>query len=562
MRGWSQLHGWSDKPAAILKHVMGFRRARVWLLLCMAIGLRERVWAQASATPPEAASATPPGRLILVLPFDNHSGNAALDWVGDSFPDTLNQRLGTSGFLTITREDREYALDHLGLPPGFRPTRATTLRIAQTLDADYVVVGSYTVAGSKLQVQAQVVRVNQLQMSAPLADASDLARLYDVENATAWKVAREIDPHFAVAEGTFLSASAGVPLSAFENYIRGVEATSQAERLKRLSAAVAESPTYTQAMLALGKAQFAARDYDHAAMTLAKVPLADRQALEARFYLGLARFNSARYADAEQAFGLVATRLPLPEVVNNQAVAISRQGRDASALFQRAVTADPNDADYHYNLAVSLLRRRDAAGAKREIDAALRLRKVDAEAQQLRDQIARGGTIVQVSAGTGDAGFAPLERIRRTYSEASFRQAAFQLDQMRQMRMATMKPAAQAVEYTEQGRTYLAQGLLPEAEQEFQQALTADSTSAPARLGLAQVREQSGDEAQARREAESALRLQPGADAHVLLARLDLKANRLPDAANEVKQALALDPKSTAALGLRQALAARGQTIP
>ena len=169
---------------------------------------------------------------------------------------------------------------------------------------------------------------------------------------------------------------------------------------------------------------------------------------------------------------------------------------------------------------------------------------------------------MQVSAGTGDAGFAPLERIRRTYSEASFRQAAFQLDQMRQMRMATMKPAARAVEYTEQGRTYLAQGLLPEAEQEFQQALTADATSASARLGLAQVREQSGDEAQARREAESALRLQPGADAHVLLARLDLKANRLADAANEVKQALALDPKSTAALGLRQALAARGQTIP
>ncbi len=500
----------------------------------------------------------PPGRLILVLPFDNHSGNAALDWVGDSFPDTLNQRLSSSGFLTITREDREYALDHLGLPAGFRPTRATTLRIAQTLDADYVVVGSYTVSGGKLQVQAQVVRVNQLRMSPPIGDASELARLYDVENATAWKVAREIDPHFAVAEQTFLSASAGVPLSAFENYIRGVEATSQQERLKRLSAAVAESPSYTQAMLALGKAQFAARDYDHAAMTLAKLPLADRHALEARFYLGLARFNSAKYADAEQAFAFVATRLPLPEVVNNQAVAISRQGRDGSALFQRAVAADPNDADYHYNLAVSLHRRHDEAGAKREIDAALRLRKLDAEAQQMRDQLAHGDAV----SGTSDAGFAPLERIRRTYSETSFRQAAFQLDQMRQMRMATMKPADRAVEYTEQGRTYLAQGLLPEAEQEFQLALGSDAGSSPARLGLAQVREQSGDDAQARTEAESSLRLRPSADAHVLLGRLDLKANRLPEATDEVKQALQLEPKNSAAVGLRQALVTRGQAIP
>ncbi len=520
------------------------------------------LWAQTAATSTDAASGTPPGRLILVLPFDNHSGNPALDWIGDSFPDTLNARLSSSSFLTITREDREYALDHLGLPTGFRPTRATTLRIAQTLDADYVVVGSYTVAAGKLQVQAQVVRVNQLRMSAPIADASELARLYDVENATAWKVAREIDPRFPVAEQTFLAASAGVPLSAFENYIRGVEATSQQERLKRLSAAVAESPGYTQAMLALGKAQFAARDYDHAAMTLARIPLADRRALEARFTLGLARFNSAKYADAEQAFAFVASRLPLPEVVNNQAVAISRQGRDAGALFQRAVAADPNDADYHFNLAVSLLRRHDATGAKREIDAALRLRKTDAEAQQVRDQIEHGGTMVAVSTGASDAGFAPLERIRRTYSEVSFRQAAFQLDQMRQMRMATMKPAERAAEYAEQGKVYLAEGLLPEAEQEFQLARGSDANSAPARLGLAQVREQSGDDAAARDEAQAALRLMPSADAHVLLGRLDLKANRLSEAAGEVKQALQLEAKSSAALGLRQALAARGQTIP
>src|SRR5580698_2196994 len=86
-----------------------------------------------------------PGRLILVLPFENKSGQPALSWIGDSFPDTLNQRLNSAGFLTITRDDRLFALDHLGLPAGFRPSRATTLRIAQTLDADYVIVGSYNV---------------------------------------------------------------------------------------------------------------------------------------------------------------------------------------------------------------------------------------------------------------------------------------------------------------------------------------------------------------------------------------------------------------------------------
>jgi hypothetical protein len=76
------------------------------------------------------------GRVVLVLPFDNRTGQTNLAWVGNSFPDTLNQRLTSVGFLTITRDDRQYALDHLGLPVDFRPSRATTIRIAQTLDAD------------------------------------------------------------------------------------------------------------------------------------------------------------------------------------------------------------------------------------------------------------------------------------------------------------------------------------------------------------------------------------------------------------------------------------------
>src|ERR1700744_263431 len=97
------------------------------------------------------------GRVVLVLPFDNRSGNPSLNWIGDSFPDTLDQRLNSAGFLTISHDDRAFALDHLGLPADFRPSRATTILIAQQLDADYVVVGSYNVANNRISVQAQVL---------------------------------------------------------------------------------------------------------------------------------------------------------------------------------------------------------------------------------------------------------------------------------------------------------------------------------------------------------------------------------------------------------------------
>jgi TolB-like protein len=262
------------RPSQV-RRLLQQRSLALLLLLCTLPGLSQ------SASAPEASETG--GHVVLVLPFDNRSGQTNLAWIGDSFPDTLNQRLGSVGFLTITRDDRQYALDHLGLPADFKPSRATTIRIAQTLDADFVIVGSYTVNNGRIAVQAQVLEVNKLRLSQPLNDSSELSRLFDVENAIAWKIAQQIDPHFNIAQQTFLAASGGVKLSAFENYIRGTDATTSQERIKRLQMAVQDTPDYPAALLALGKAQYAQRDYDGAALTLARIHSTDRRALEASF---------------------------------------------------------------------------------------------------------------------------------------------------------------------------------------------------------------------------------------------------------------------------------------
>ena len=535
-------------------------------LLVAAAVLPGAVLGQSADENRAAAEPKAPGHIVLVLPFANRSGNPSLAWIGDSFPDTLNQRLSSAGFQPVTRDDRQYALDHLGLPPNFRPTRATSIRIAQNLDADYVVVGSFNLQNNKLDVQAQVLEVDRLRLSAPMQDSADLPRLLDVENAIAWKVARQIDPRFPVAEQTFLSASAGVRLTAFENYIRGTDSSNSTERVRRLEAAVKESPSYADADLALGKELYASREYDQAAAALARVPRNDRLALEASFYIGLARFNEAKYGDAENAFSFVASRLPLPEVVNDVGVAQARQGKDGTADLQRAANADPNDPDYHYNLGVSHYKHNDLAGAVREADLALKLRPKDSEATQLRNEAAAGHPYALgpngAGAGVNSTAFEPVERLRRTYSEVSFRQAAAQLDDVRNMRLATLPPEKQAAEYNQQGHDYLAQGLLPEAEKEFHSALTADPRSAAAHAGLAEVRQQSGSAAEARVEAQASLACAQNVDAYLILARIELAANNLPASAIDVKSALHLDPSSGAAQGMRSALASRGQAIP
>ena len=98
----------------------------------------------AIAAPALAQSQQPGGRVVLVLPFDNRSGNPSLNWVGDSFPDTLSKRLTSAGFLTISHDDRSFAYDHLGLPTDFRSDIYSMAVVAYSLVCGVLPFGGKT----------------------------------------------------------------------------------------------------------------------------------------------------------------------------------------------------------------------------------------------------------------------------------------------------------------------------------------------------------------------------------------------------------------------------------
>ena len=512
------------------------------------------------------------GSLLLVLPFNNQADQPNLDWISEAVPEILNLRLASAGFMPISRDDRLYALDHLGLPSTFQPSRASAIRLAQTLDADDVIVGSFSTSGSRFQIKAQVLKVDALHLSTPLQEEADITHLIDVLNSLAWGLAKQIDPQFAVSRSTFVAAGAGLRVDAFENYIRGLVETDPAEQIRHLKESVRLDPSFSPALLALGKAYFANQQFDLAATTLGRLPRNDANALEADFDRGLAFFYLGTYVKAEDAFAFVNKELPLPEVVNNQGVAAARRGLDATSFFQQAVSADPNDPDYQFNLALALARKKDVAGAQRAIAQTLKLRPQDTEAQAFQATLRAEPRITIVAPApnnrvntafdpTTEAENTPLERIKRTFNEASFRQAALAIEQMNEQRLSTQPPQQHAEAHTQAGMRYFNQGLILEAEREFQAAIEAQSDDPDAHAGLALVRESEGDTKEARLQANESLKAAPNVTAYLVLARADLLANQKSEAAADVSNALKLEPQNSVARGLKQQLESKGQAV-
>jgi tetratricopeptide (TPR) repeat protein len=373
-----------------------------------------------------------------------------------------------------------------------------------------------------------------------------------------------LDPRFPLPESSFHAASANLRLNGFENYIRGIIEVEPAERIRHLKIAVAENPSYSPAWLALGMTYFSEQQFDASAAALGHLRKTDRAALEAEFYRGLAFFYTGHYDEAEEAFAFVAGQLPLPEVVNDQGVASSRHGHDGGALFQEAISGDPHDPDYEFNLAIALARRGDTRNALSAIGQALKLRPQDSEAANLENMLRQPNApgVVPASVqkdaengnGAGGRPSLPLERIKRSYNDASFRQAASEMEEMEAQHLASLPPDQQAATLTRNGKTYLGRGLMLEAEREFQLALAANPNDADAHAGLAEVRRRSGDNAQARAEAQTSLKLHPNAAAWLTLARLDRTEHQLPAARQDVSRALQAEPANSDARGLQQAL--------
>ncbi len=507
----------------------------------------------------------------MVMPFENQSSAPNLEWISESFPEVLSQRMASPRLYVISRDDRSYAFDHSGIPLNLLPSRATIYRVAEQMDADYVVLGSYTYDGTTFSAIAQLLDMKKLHLYAPATASGALTNLIDLQTMLAWQLLQQMPAPPQVTRDQFLKASPPIRLDAFENYIRGVLATSHLQKVHYFHDALKLNPSYTLAMLQLGKTYYDNHEYESASVWFSRVPKTDPAAGEANFLLGMSEFYRGNFDKAFAAFSYLSTRLPLTEVYNNLGVVEARRGRRGPAVeyFSKASNADPNDGDYRFNLAVALYKNGDSAGAARQLRDVLQQRPADGEAKSLQDMISRGVPPPAPPASPpnvavpGNALLAsnqahlPMERIKRNYDETSYRQLEMEINNFDESRLAKTDGHARSTYYVDRGKELLARNMPDQAESQFRSAISADYGNAAAHAQLAMLLEKKGDVTNARAEAQTSVKLKPNADGLLVLARLDLKQNQVPSAAGEVDRALALEPANASAVALKHDIAAK-----
>ena len=289
-----------------------------------------------------AQQSAQPG-LYLVFPFQNVGASPRLDWLGEGLEELTIQYLSDSGEQVFSHAGRAGEFERYGLPATAKLSRATMLRIAQDLDADYVIYGTFTSDGTSLTVDSRVLRVDPPALLTPVHQSAPLASLMELQTGVVWHLVSANQRAYPLALKDFAKAQRPLRLDAFEHFVRGVLANEDEPRLRELREAARLEPTWPDPAFALGETYASHNDCNSALSWFAHVPKTHQHYVEAAFATGVCRLQlvsptkpkrpSQRLQDslrdrAKHGPGAdVAASPDPPEVLNNLAVALARQGK-------------------------------------------------------------------------------------------------------------------------------------------------------------------------------------------------------------------------------------------
>jgi tetratricopeptide (TPR) repeat protein/TolB-like protein len=539
--------------------------------------------AQQSAASSRTSTAIAPQQgVYLIFPFENAGASPRLDWLGEGLEELTIQYLSDSGAQVYSHAGRAGELERYGLPASAKLSRATMLRIAQDLDADYVIFGSFASDGTSLTIDARTLRVDPPALLTPVHDSGPLNSLMDLHAGVAWHLLSANDKAYPLSPKEFAKLQRPLRLDAFEHFVRGLIASEDEPRLRELREAARLEPTWPDPAFALGETYAARGDCSSALPWFARVPRTHHRYVEAVFATGVCRLQLNQPDKAEESFTSLQDALrnnsdrgpaggnglsgaDLPEILNNLGVALARQGKSSAALadLQRATELDPDEDDYPFNLGLLSFRANDFAAAAKSFreavdrepdnpeDRALLIQSLEkagnkAEADQERVAVTEALGPNALPVVHVDAKSDTQPRLDRIKTELDI--TALRLEIQSSPNAVTSASGSSAgtpatpAAHIRQGRQELAAGHLDAAETEFRAVLAVDSANASAHRELAEVDRRRGKLDSAVQEFQASLATRDSAVVRTMLARVYLDQKKFDLARAEAQRALALAP--------------------
>ncbi len=228
-------------------------------------------WATAFALPGSAAT-------VLVLQFHNASQHADLNWVGESVAETLMREISAANEIVLDRGVRLEATSRLSLRAGAQYTKATLIKLGQTVDADYICYGTYDFEttstdaeprNSVVRITAHFLDLRKLHDGPELSETGKLSDLSPLEEHLAWQALKYLEPTVNFPQDRFMAPQKLIRLDAEESYIRGLLSSNKTQQEKWFAQAAALEPHFSSPVYELGKLALDRRDYQRA-LTRAK----------------------------------------------------------------------------------------------------------------------------------------------------------------------------------------------------------------------------------------------------------------------------------------------------
>jgi predicted Zn-dependent protease/TolB-like protein len=516
--------------------------------------------------------------VYLVFPFENAGASPRLDWLSEGLEEITIQALSAGGQQVYSHAGRTTELERDGLPFSAKLSRASMLRVAQDLDADFVIFGSFSSDGKTLTIDSRVLRIDPLALLPSVRETGPLDSLIDMQSKVVWRLLSENDKAYRATLAEFSKAQRPLRLDAFEHYIRGLLANDDEPRLRELREASRLEPTWPDPYFALGQTYFTRNDCANALSFLAHVPAVHARYVEALFSTGVCRLQLNQPDRAEEVFTSLQKSLTgeansevqtgvsgadLPEILNNLAIARARRGKtaEAQADLRRATDLDPDEDDYPFNLGLLAMQSGDFSGAAAAFrdaserkpenpeDRALLVQALEkagkqAEADQERESAAEALGPNALQAAHVDAKPDATFRLARIRTELDT--TALRLEIAASSSVANSAAAGVSVDssaaHLRRGRQELTAGRLDSAESEFRTVLRTEPANAAAHRGLGEISHRRGKLDDAVKELQSSLDARDSALVRTMLARIYLEQKKPDLARAEVQRALKLAP--------------------